>query len=717
MSIKKHFIALLFILPILSLQSYSQLALSTGIGMTPQQLVQNFLLGNGVTVSNVKFNDAQGTITISNQIGSFSTAVNPTNLGFTNGLTIATGGIQVASSNTLSVIINGIPITSDPQLQALKPGKQLKDIARLEFDFIPSSDTVKFRYVFASNEYPTAVCTVYDDVFGFFISGLNPDGGNYVNKNIALIPGTNFPVSINTVNGGVSNGSASPCFLNYTQYFHSFMPNITYHGGTVPLIAWAKVVPCSTYHIKIAICDVSNNIYDSGVFLEANSFSSPQVVVSKTFTNPAISDSVMVRGCNNAVIKFKLPNQLNYNYPIPLIKQGTAVNGFDYSAIPDTIFIPANSDSVLLTIAPFNNPGFTTPKFIKLLIKTAACYYDTLLINILPNLPLVVTAKGDTTLCDVNSIPVSVSGSGGIQPYLFTWNNGDTNTTRIVTPLNTTLYSVTLKDACNQIAKDSVLVTIYPVFTIHATANPAEICIGESVQLNASGAIAYLWKSNIQDPTLSGKDTMHNPVVKPVLTTIYKVTATDGNGCKAIDSVKVIVYQSLHPSIIANPNPVSIFDPTVHFIDASIGSTFWQWDTGDGFTSNLDNFTHTFTSATAANYLVRLTVSNAYGCIDSTSLLVVVIPDIKIYIPNAFTPDLPSLNNRFKAYGEGMIAFEMLIYNRWGQLIFESHHIDIGWDGTFLNDKSPGGSYIYSIKYKDIKGAEFIRNGTVNLIR
>jgi len=720
MIIKKRIIALNIFLSILCLHSYSQVAISNGIGMTPQQLVQNFLVGNGVIVSNVKFNDSPNIITASNQIGSFSTGSNPTNLGFGTGLTIATGGVQVATApiGTLTFGITGTQIISDPQLQSLKPGKPLRDIARLEFDFIPSSDTVKFRYVFASNEYLTAVCTVYDDVFGFFISGANPAGGNYINKNIALVPGTNLPVSINTINSGVSSPNpTSPCNLNYSQYYHTLSQNLTYLGATVPLTAWAKVVPCSTYHIKIAICDISNDIYDSGVFLEANSFISPQLIVSKTYTNPNSSDTAMIRGCNNALIKLKLPNHLNYNYPVQIIKQGTAINGVDYPSIPDTVYIPANTDSILLTIAPYNNASFTTSKFIKLIIKTSICGYDTLIINILPNLPLITNAIGDTIVCGMNNASISVSGSGGVLPYLFTWDNGDINTHRIVSPLVTTYYYVTLKDKCNQTAKDSVLVSVFPSFTISVSANPNAVCSGESVQLNVMGAQKYLWKPNISDPSLFQQDTLHNPIVKPLRTTLYKVTAYDSHGCKVNDSVQVIVYPLLYASIIANPNPVPISESIVHFIDGSSGSNSWLWNTGDGFTTNIRDFYHTYSNLVAQNYHVTLIVSNASGCIDSASMEVVIYPEMKIYIPNAFTPVNTGLNNVFKAYGEGIVKFEMFIYNRWGQMMFSSQNIDIGWDGNYINKEAPSGVYVYCVYYKDFLGKEYNKTGSLTLIR
>ncbi len=714
---KGYIIVLSLLLSVACLPSYAQLATASGIGMTPMQLVQNFLLGNGVTVSNVKFNDSPATISISNQIGSFTTGATPTNLGFGTGLTISTGGIQVATNGALSVVINGAQITTDPQLQALKPGKSLHDIARLEFDFIPSSDTVKFKYVFASNEYLTAVCTSYDDVFGFFISGANPAGGNYSNTNIALIPGTNLPVSINTVNGGVSMGSTTPCYLNYTQYYHTFIQNLTYTGATVPLTAWAKVVPCTSYHIKIAICDISNAIYDSGVFLEANSFSSPQIVVSHSFTMPALSDTVMIRGCNDAIVKLTLPAHYNYNYPVQIIKQGSAVNGLDYPSIPDTIFIPANTDSLMFTISPYNNATFTTIKYIQLLIKTSACNFDTLTIGILPNLPLVVNANSDTTICGLSSVSLTANGSGGILPYQFSWNDGDTNTQRVVSPTTTSLYVISLRDACNQIAKDSVLISVFPSISLSLTATPNPICLGQSVQLNVAGALNYIWTSNISDPSLATQTTLANPLVSPQASTLYSVTGNDSHGCKATDSVQVMVYPLINPSIVANPNPVSIFDATVHFTAVSVGGASWVWNLGDGSSANTNDFYHTYSSSTAQNYLVTLFVSNADGCTDSTSITVVVYPDIKLYIPNAFTPEYQNLNSIFKAYGEGVLDFQMCIYDRWGQLIFTSNNIDIGWNGQYQNKDAEQGTYIYALSYKDFLGNAYKKTGSLSLIR
>ena len=198
---------------------FAQLTIVTPTaGTTPQQLVQSVLLGGGVTVSNVTFNGSPAAIT-SNQIGSFTTGFTPTNLGIASGLLLSSGGINGMAgpnnSGSTTTAITGTSMT-DPQLQALVPGQLIKDASVLEFDFLPLSDTIKFKYVFGSEEYMEYVNTNYNDVFGFFITGQNPNGPAYVNKNIALIPNSTLPITIDNVNANsnaqyyVSTGGTYP---------------------------------------------------------------------------------------------------------------------------------------------------------------------------------------------------------------------------------------------------------------------------------------------------------------------------------------------------------------------------------------------------------------------------------------------------------------------------------------------------------------------------
>ena len=274
--------------------SFSQINVSNV--STPQQLVQNVLAGSGVNVSNI-------TYTGSNiSIGSFSNG-NNSNIGMDEGLVLSTGNVlDILGPNSLPNTQTNTLAGSDPQLQNLVPGYSLFDAAILEFDFVPMSDTIRFEYVFASEEYEEWVGSSYNDVFGFFVSGANPSGGAYLHQNLAIVPGTsNTIVSVNTVNNGAFG--TGPC--SYCSYFIDNMGGTTveFDGFTVVLSSWLLVSPCTSYHFKIAIADGGDHSYDSGVFLKKNSFSSGVLHSNINYANVAINTEA-VEGCNNALVSF-----------------------------------------------------------------------------------------------------------------------------------------------------------------------------------------------------------------------------------------------------------------------------------------------------------------------------------------------------------------------------------------------------------------------------
>ena len=234
-------------------------------GWTADSLVRNILLDNGVTISNAKFNGSDGVI-FCNSIGKFETGDTPTNIGMESGLILASGGVSVAIGPN---DVNEANVTTtcgnyyDNDLASIASGTPF-DVAVLEFDFVPWDETVTFSFVFGSEEYMEYVGWDYNDVFGFFIDGINPAGGFYDRQNIALIPGTTEAVSIDNVN------------LNHNSEYYidnTGGATIQFDGFTTLLEVSFNVVPMSNYHIKMAICDVGDSLVDSGVFLEAHSFS------------------------------------------------------------------------------------------------------------------------------------------------------------------------------------------------------------------------------------------------------------------------------------------------------------------------------------------------------------------------------------------------------------------------------------------------------------
>ena len=166
---KRFFLFILICLNVSHINLFGQLVVNTT--QTPEQLVQNFLIKGELSISNVTFKGITGT---DGQIGSF-TGGNTTNLGITEGIVMASGFVKNVPGAYSNTIADYPDSEGDADLQALI-GKESRQAAVLEFDFMPTANTVKFRYVFASEEYNEWVCSSYNDVFGFFLSGPGING-------------------------------------------------------------------------------------------------------------------------------------------------------------------------------------------------------------------------------------------------------------------------------------------------------------------------------------------------------------------------------------------------------------------------------------------------------------------------------------------------------------------------------------------------------------
>jgi outer membrane protein OmpA-like peptidoglycan-associated protein len=204
-------------------------------------------------------------------------------LGMKKGLIMTTGGISsLCSGNTSKSMSNNTHMHAENRFMTHAKECRSSDLEKLlgraqitydacviELDIVPTADTLSFNYVFGSEEYDEFVGSNYNDVFGFFISGKGiPD-----EKNLAVVPGTNIPVSVNTINNG-SNGSYHAGSSNPTFYVSNVSGNISieYDGLTKLMEIRQPVTPYENYHLKIAIADVSDNSYDSGVLIEGKSF-------------------------------------------------------------------------------------------------------------------------------------------------------------------------------------------------------------------------------------------------------------------------------------------------------------------------------------------------------------------------------------------------------------------------------------------------------------
>jgi len=224
--------------------------------MTPQQLITDVFLGDCLSASNITFTGNTGAI------GTFS---NGGSIGIESGIILTTGSVFDAPGPNTSGSTSVITAAGGNGLLDMISGNVTYDASVFTFDFVAQTDQVTFSYVFASEEYPEFVCSSFNDAFGFFVSG----PGYSPNTNIAIVPGTADPVTINNVN---NNGAACPPY--YPAYFIDNTSGnfLEYDGYTVPLTATITTVPCQTYQIVIAVADVGDGSWDSAVFLEAQSF-------------------------------------------------------------------------------------------------------------------------------------------------------------------------------------------------------------------------------------------------------------------------------------------------------------------------------------------------------------------------------------------------------------------------------------------------------------
>jgi gliding motility-associated-like protein len=350
-----------------SLTSFGQTTVTNN--MTVEQYVQNVLLGGGVTVSNIQFNGGAATI-VSESVGEFNAPVG--NFGLVNGLILGSGNVQLAAQANLGggSSLGGAGTQGvDTDLQSITPN-QIFDEAVIEFDFVPAGNLISFRYVFASEEYPEYVCGSVNDAFGFFLTGTNPAGGMYNAANIALIPDpanpgffTTTAVSINTVNPGVSgsNGQAGNCdaidpnWATYSVFYagNNVTTNYEYDGNTVVLVAQASVECGETYHIKLAIGDAGDPVFDSGVFLEGGSFASEAVDIAVATVN---GDTNVIEGCTNAQFIFTRPaSQLGDTLIVDYDLEGVAVEGTDYNNMVNPVtFLPGEAQ-IVLTLDPVDD--------------------------------------------------------------------------------------------------------------------------------------------------------------------------------------------------------------------------------------------------------------------------------------------------------------------------------------------------------------------------
>ncbi len=413
-------------------------------------------------------------------------------IGMERGIVIATGSIKQAEGPNQAGDKSGNlnDISGDPDLAKLSTHRIL-DAVGIEFDFTPLDSFVRFRYVFASEEYCEFVGSVYNDVFGFFVSGPGIEGSFSRNsKNVALIPGTNSYVAINSVN----HSQNSDYFIRNELEKDSrqcgiapidspYKELIEYDGFTKILTATLQLIPCETYHIRFVVSDVADRHYDSAVFLEAESFNIGGTVVVNAKGN---NQSTAMEGCQEAAFVFERGEQEFLDKPLSvrfkIANESTATEGIDFETLPRTVTIPAGQKSVRLPVKVFNDGIAEIPE--KLAIELdipCACYSGMATLQITDAPKLEVTLP-EAFVCRNTTTTLQAQINGGMTPYIYKWSNGATTSSIQVTSGLIGNYAVTVTDQCGNVATDAASVT--PIEPPAAQlSGEAQICDGDTAML------------------------------------------------------------------------------------------------------------------------------------------------------------------------------------------------------------------------------------------
>lgn len=354
---------------------------------------------------------------------------------------------------------------------------------------------------------------------------------------------------------------------------------------------------------------------------------------------------------------------------------GGVVNGVPFSPVATTIYTVTgtddfgcmNSDNVTVTVIP---------------------------------LP-VIDAGSDLVICQGDAVVLNGAGAGYGGSY--TWNGGVTNGVAF-TPFGTTTYEVTgtTTDGCSN--TDEVIVTVNPLPIISFSADPLMGCAPLQVEFTSyTEGVSFGW--DFGDGSVSSAD---DPMHVYSYTGLYDVTltVTDSNGCS--DEITYNSYIDVTETPIAQfsyaPDVITVNDTRVQFENSSMYADSYEWTFGDGGTEmGEENPEHEYPLVGNISYTVTLTALNDNGCQDATEQILPIADVLLFYIPNVFTPDGDSYNEMFFPVfisGLDVYDYHLMLFNRWGELVFESYDANYGWNGSYGGgDLVDDGVYIWKMEF------------------
>jgi gliding motility-associated-like protein len=511
------------------------------------------------------------------QYGTFNFATDNNNeLGLNKGLILTSGSAALAiGPNDVSNAGQDNMAPGDADLDYLSNGTLSHDACVVEMDVFAATDQLSFEYVFGSDEYPEYANSLFNDIFAFLVSGPgitgDPNIGNAIN--IATLPGSNTPVQINSVNNLVNWKFYRNNEISQTLQYDGLTSDSL--GFKKSLTARTSVIPCNTYHLKLAVADRNDGIYDSGVFVSKIQGGTPDVKTAFSSGLDYLIESCP--GSNNEIV-FTIPDPLPQPATYVVTIGGTATFGVDYTTtLPGTITFQPGETKLTFPISPIDDGLVEGSETITITMSNSfgcgTVVYKVLTFTINDN--ALVQVKGGDTLfvCTGKSLQLQATGAANYfwSPPSAVSNAFIANPT--ITPVNNILLKVTGSvGAC--VSSDSVYIQILSPAVEAVALSPANICTGAQVQLSASnntGGMGISWSP----ATGLSSTTDVNPIASPSKTTTYTVKLSVG-GCVVTDTVTIHVDTLFFPKLTTLDTTVCEHYP-VQLAPVLINTTSYTW--------------------------------------------------------------------------------------------------------------------------------------------
>lgn len=341
----------------------------------------------------------------------------------------------------------------------------------------------------------------------------------------------------------------------------------------------------------------------------------------------------------------------------------------------------------------------------------------TVVTNINITQPAQLTASISTaqSICYGQNVNLSVAAQGGTPLYNYSWNSGQLQQTILIQATSSASYTATVTDNNGCTASIATTITVYPLPDVSFTADDTDACpvFCPNFTNTTPNTNSLVWSFG------STVNTAQHCFQLPGVYSV-SLTVTDNNGC--INSLIKTNYITVHPFPVANfdATPTNLTqNEIVYFVDKSDSAYSWNWSFGDVSIAGSTQQNPSVEFPNPGTFAVQLIVSNVWGCSDTAEKLITVQNEFTFYAPNAFTPNGDGHNDYFFPKAVGVGQFQLWIFDRWGNLIFESSDLNKGWDGHANGGKDIAqiDTYVWKVKLTDLGGKAHQYVGHINLLK